>query len=132
MRISLGPLMILLLLPNPHRRHPPLLLLPPLLHLQIPRLQPLQLLRNLLALVRDAMRLLGLGPEVRDREFAVQVCAEVVHDADGEENVHAKLSRGLVEVARGKLRVEGSAYFGDFEIGTAHLVGSDVEEEVWV
>ena len=86
----------LFILSQPHRRPHPLLFLPPPLVLQIPRLQPLQLLRDLLALVRDAMRLLRLRPEVGHRESAVQVRAEVVHDADGEENVHAELEALVV------------------------------------
>jgi hypothetical protein len=59
-------------------------------------LQPLQLLCNLLSLVWYAMCLLRLRPEVRHRELAVEICAEVVHDADREENVHAELLAVLV------------------------------------
>lgn len=88
----------LFILSQTHRRPHPLLFLPPPLVLQVPRLQPLQLLCNLLSLVRDAMRLLRLGPEVGHRESAIQVRAEVVHDADGEENVHAELDALVVGV----------------------------------
>jgi hypothetical protein len=91
-QLSLQPLYFPLLLPpHAHLPHPALLLLSPPLVLQIPRLQPLQLLGNLLALVRYLVRLARLRPELGDCEFAVEVRAEVVHYADGEENVHAEL-----------------------------------------
>jgi hypothetical protein len=71
--------------------HPPFRLLPPMFILQIPLLHTLKFLCNLLALIRYAMRLPRFRPEFWDRESAVQVCAEVVHYADWEENVHAEL-----------------------------------------
>lgn len=83
-RLPLPPsALVLLLLLTAH--------LPHLLQLQVSRLEPLKLLLDLVALVRNAVRLLRLGPEIRYREFAVEVRAKVVHDADGEENVHAEL-----------------------------------------
>jgi hypothetical protein len=60
-----------LLPPHTHLPHPPLLLLSPLLVLQIPRLQPLQLLRNFFAFVRNPVRLTRLWPKLWDCEFAV-------------------------------------------------------------
>ena len=80
-----------LLLPPSTQLPQPLLLLPPPLVLQIPLLQPLQLLCNLIPIVWYLVRLAWLGPEIGDREFAVEICAEVVHDADWEENVHSEL-----------------------------------------
>jgi hypothetical protein len=35
------------------------------------------------------------GPEIRDREARVEVCAEIVHPGDGEHDVHAELIFGL-------------------------------------
>ena len=80
-----------LLLPAGAQFPQPLLLLPPPLVLEIPLLQPLQFLRNLVSIVRDLVRLAWLGPEIGNGEFAVEVRAEVVHDADWEENVHPEL-----------------------------------------
>lgn len=37
--------------------------------------------------------LLGLGPEIGHGETLVEVCAEVIHDTDGEHDVHAELSQ---------------------------------------
>jgi hypothetical protein len=49
-----------------------------------------------------------LGPKLGDREFAVQVRAEIVHDGDGEENIHSELGRrGLASGKRNKGRFEG-------------------------
>jgi hypothetical protein len=59
--------------------------------LQISRLQPLQLLCYLIAVIRYLVRLAGLRPEIGNREFAVEIGAEVVHYTNGEENVHSKL-----------------------------------------
>ena len=39
------------------------------------------------------MRLTFFGPEIGDGEARVEVGAEVVHDADGEHDVHAELER---------------------------------------
>ena len=82
---------------------------------------------NLLLLKRNAIRLLRLRPEVGDREAPVEVRAVVVHDRDGEHNVHAELYQlvPLMECGRdekgrgGGLRA--GTYFEDFEIGAAHF-----------
>ena len=47
-----------------------------------------------------------LGPEIGNGEFAVEVRANVVHDADWEENVHPELE-GLLSVCS---RVLGSIW----------------------
>ncbi len=41
------------------------------------------------------MRRFRRGPEIRDREARVEVCAEIVHPGDGEHDVHAELIVGL-------------------------------------
>jgi hypothetical protein len=66
------------------------LLSPPLV-LQIPRLDSLQLLGNLVAIIRNVVRLSRLGPELRYGKATLEVGAEIVHYADREENVHAEL-----------------------------------------
>lgn len=38
------------------------------------------------------MRRFRRGPEIRDREARVEVCAEIVHPRDGEHDVHAELN----------------------------------------
>jgi hypothetical protein len=85
------------------------------------------------------VRLAWLGPELRDCEFAVEVRAEVVHYADGEENVHSELRQSLVrgneceKDAMGERcrvaqvlwkngeRCEDCTHLEDFEIGARHL-----------
>ncbi|KAL6153688.1 hypothetical protein ACJQWK_01858 [Exserohilum turcicum] len=74
----------------------PFSLFSPALVFKIPRFQSLQLLGNLFAVIRNLVRLAGLGPEIRDGEFAVEVRAEVVHDADREEDIHPKLQHDIV------------------------------------
>lgn len=58
---------------------------------RIQRPHPRQLLINILLLQRDLMRLFGGRPEAGDVEPVVEVRAEVVHPADGEEDVHSEL-----------------------------------------
>ena len=73
---------------------PALSLLPrqPLLpQLQPPLPQSLQLHSHLLAFKRYLVCLFGFWPEIWDGEALVQVCAEVVHPADGEEDVETEL-----------------------------------------
>lgn len=65
--------------------------LPPLPPHQIQSPHPRQLPINLLLLKRDLVRLFGGGPEARDVEAVVEVRAEVVHPADGEEDVDSEL-----------------------------------------
>jgi hypothetical protein len=61
-----------------------------------------------------------LGPEVGYGEALFEVCAKVVHPADGEHDVHAELREALVEEL-----VKGShkSHLEDFEIGTSHDCG---------
>jgi len=82
---------------------PPLLHQPPLPQKQPLLPQSLQLSLDLIPLRRNPMRLIRLGPEAMHREPLVQVRAEVVHYADGEEDVHPELE--------------------DFEVGSAHVCG---------
>lgn len=122
-----------LFVPSIHRDHLPhprlfrFPCLPHLLHLEISRLQPLQLLLDLLALVRDLVRLSFFRPEVGHVEFAVEVRAEVVHDADGEENVHAELQWLALRGWQGGRALIGknraSKYLEDFKIWAGHLCG---------
>lgn len=44
------------------------------------------------------------GPEIRDREARVEVCAEIVHPGDGEHDVHAEL---LWEGVKGEVLLGG-------------------------
>ncbi len=46
---------------------------------------------DLVPLEGHLVGVLGLGPEVGNGESLVKVCAEVVHDADREHDVHAEL-----------------------------------------
>jgi hypothetical protein len=62
------------------------------------------------------VRLAWLGPEIGDREFAVEIRAEVVHDADWEENVHSELV-GLVSYMRERVRLG----FGRSALGRVEL-----------
>ena len=50
-----------------------------------------QLPVNLFLLERDLVRLFGAGPEARDVKAVVEVRSEVVHPADGEDDIHAEL-----------------------------------------
>lgn len=50
-----------------------------------------QLPINLFLLERDLVRLFGAGPEAGDVEAVVEVRAEVVHPADGEDDIYAEL-----------------------------------------
>lgn len=70
---------------------PPLFLQPPVAVVQSLEFEPLNLFQHFVSLEWDFVRLLGLGPEVGNGEFAVEIRAEVVHYADGEQDIHAKL-----------------------------------------
>jgi hypothetical protein len=65
------------------------------------------------------------GPEIRDREARVEVCAEIVHPGDGEHDVHAELifwvrwRWGWFVGGGGREGREGTD-FEDFEVGAAH------------
>lgn len=48
---------------------------------------------DLVAITRELVALLGLGPETLNGEAVVEVCAEVVHDSDGEHDIRAELMR---------------------------------------
>lgn len=73
--------------------HPQLRLLQPSPRLPLSRLpgNPPHLISDLVALERNAMALFLGGPEVWYGEAIFEVGAEIVHPADWEENVHAKL-----------------------------------------
>ena len=58
---------------------------------QAPRPQSLQLLLDILPIIRDLMRHLRLWPEIRDREATIEVRAEVVHESDGKHDVETEL-----------------------------------------
>lgn len=81
----------LLLLLIPWLLLPPLLPQPLLPKIQPPSPQPLQLSLDLVPLERDPVCVLGLGPELGDGESRVEVGAKVVHDSDGEHDVHSEL-----------------------------------------
>lgn len=50
-----------------------------------------QLPVNLFLVERDLVRLFGAGPEAGDVKAVVEVRSEVVHPADGEDDIHAEL-----------------------------------------
>ena len=52
---------------------------------------------DLVLLKGNGVGLILLGPEVGDREALFEVCAKVVHPADGKHDVHAKLGGALVQ-----------------------------------
>lgn len=69
-----------------------------LLHLDrlphlLPRHDAVVLGPDLFAVTRDLVALLWLGPEALDGEAVVEVRSEVVHDANGEHDIHAELDR---------------------------------------
>jgi hypothetical protein len=75
---------------------------------------------NLVLFERNVMGLVLLWPEVGYGEALFEVCAKVVHPADGEHDVHAELGGALVDEA-----LEGShkRHLEDFEIGASHDCG---------
>jgi hypothetical protein len=75
---------------------------------------------DLVLLKGNVMGLVLLGPEVGYGEALFEVCAKVVHPADGKHDVHAELGGGLVQEG-----LEGSqeGHLEDFEIGTSHDCG---------
>lgn len=66
------------------------------------------------------MRLFGRGPEAGNVEAVVEVRAEVIHPADGEEDVHSELWRSVSQYGLGCgrkiLRVRGNSYLEHFEV----------------
>jgi hypothetical protein len=62
--------------------------------LQPPLLHPLQLTQDLVAIVRDLVGLVLVGPEALHAEAIVEVRAEVVHDRDWEHDV--PFERGML------------------------------------
>lgn len=86
---------------------------------------PLVLCLELLPVMRHRVAFLRLGPEVRDREAVVEVRAEVVHEANREHDIHAKLQRARTcvstEVTIGHALYISMPYLEDFEVEAGHL-----------
>jgi hypothetical protein len=72
---------------------------------------------DLVLLKGNVMGLVLLGPEVGYGEALLEVCAKVVHPADGKHDVHAELGGALVQEG-----LEGSheGHLEDFEIRASH------------
>lgn len=96
-------------------------------------LQPLNLGIDFVLVKGDFVGLAALGPEIGHGEARIEVDAEVVHEADGEHDVHAELERERSMLVNAWLLAcvlkwvsNWLAYFEDFEIGTAHVCDSDL------
>lgn len=108
----------------------PLLLLQQSLSELLPRHDPLVLGLDLLPILRQLVAFLGLRPKIVDSKSIVQVRSEVVHDADGEQQIGAELILGKKGKATSQqrrlpslLEADGGirAYLEDFEIDATHL-----------
>lgn len=66
------------------------------------------------------MRLTRLRPEAFHGKALVEVCAEVIHNADGEKDVHAKLEDS--SAARTRTEDVKADHLEDFEIRSPHFV----------
>ena len=56
---------------------------------------------DLLSISRHLVALLWLRPESRDGETVVEVCSEIVHDANGKHDIHAELHRIFISFRQG-------------------------------
>jgi hypothetical protein len=75
---------------------------------------------NLVLLKGNVMGLVLLGPKVGYGEALFEVCAKVVHPADGKHDVHAELGGALVQEG---LNGSHEGHLEDFEIGASHDCG---------
>lgn len=75
---------------------------------------------DLVLLEGNVVGLVLFGPEIGDREALFEVCAKVVHPADGKHDVHAELGEVLV---REVLDRSHGRHLEDFEIGSSHGCG---------
>ena len=87
----------------------------------LPRYDTLILGLHLVSVAGESVTLLGFRVEIRHGEAAIEVRAEMVHDADGEHDVQTELPRKLAvsEACRSWL-TPGVSYFEDFQINAAH------------
>lgn len=68
---------------------------------QSPCAESLELGMNLLPLSGKLVRMFRFGPKVGDSKAVIEVGAEVVHDANGEHDIHAKLVADQIMSGKG-------------------------------
>lgn len=101
----------------------PLTLLLQLLRLKqlLSRHDPLVLSLDLVSVAGELVALLSLRPEIVHGEAVVEVCAEVVHDANGKHDIHAELRGSLVSVCCSRvLGTLTTTYLEHLEVETTH------------